>query len=102
LAGVIVQTGEDVRNFKVGDAVLGFTHNRGSHAEFVAVPVGSRGDDSVCGDRSRRAFGRRNRRGGRAPRRAPMTRLPIMIPPINQITLPPKTNTPSEATFDAK
>ena len=39
LAGVIVQTGADVDNFKVGDAVLGFTHNRGSHAEFVAVPV---------------------------------------------------------------
>lgn len=37
LAGVVVDTGPDVRGFAVGDEVLGFTHNRASHAEFVAV-----------------------------------------------------------------
>ena len=39
LAGVIVETGPGVDQFKLGDEVLGFTHNRGSHAEFATVPV---------------------------------------------------------------
>ncbi|MFF5008848.1 NADP-dependent oxidoreductase [Streptomyces phaeochromogenes] len=37
LAGVVVEVGPQVRGFAVGDEVLGFTHDRASHAEFVAV-----------------------------------------------------------------
>ena len=39
LAGVIEQLGEGVTNLSVGDEVLGFTDERASHAEFVAVPA---------------------------------------------------------------
>ncbi|MDL4813430.1 NADP-dependent oxidoreductase [Actinomadura opuntiae] len=37
LAGVIVEAGAEMRGFAVGDEVLGFTHRRASHAEFVVV-----------------------------------------------------------------
>lgn len=37
LAGVVAELGPEVRGFAVGDEVLGFTHDRASHAEFVAV-----------------------------------------------------------------
>ncbi|MEU6351808.1 NADP-dependent oxidoreductase [Streptomyces sp. NPDC047072] len=37
LAGVVVETGPQSRGFAVGDEVLGFTHRRASHAEFVVV-----------------------------------------------------------------
>nr|WP_220198207.1 alcohol dehydrogenase catalytic domain-containing protein [Ktedonospora formicarum] len=37
LAGIVVAIGERVQAFTVGDEVIGFTHNRGSHAEFVVV-----------------------------------------------------------------
>ncbi|MCX5320814.1 NADP-dependent oxidoreductase [Streptomyces sp. NBC_00120] len=37
LAGVVVGVGAQVRGFTVGDEVLGFTHDRASHAEFVVV-----------------------------------------------------------------
>ncbi|MHC3473170.1 NADP-dependent oxidoreductase [Streptomyces sp. 7R007] len=37
LAGVVVELGPEVRGFAPGDEVLGFTHNRASHAEFVVV-----------------------------------------------------------------
>ena len=37
LAGVVVELGAQARGFRVGDAVLGFTHARASHAEYVAV-----------------------------------------------------------------
>ncbi|MER5600817.1 NADP-dependent oxidoreductase [Streptomyces sp. NPDC002265] len=37
LAGVVVESGPHVRGFAVGDEVLGFTHGRASHAEFVVV-----------------------------------------------------------------
>jgi NADPH:quinone reductase-like Zn-dependent oxidoreductase len=37
LAGVVEQVGDGVREFAVGDEVLGFTHNRASHAELVVV-----------------------------------------------------------------
>jgi NADPH:quinone reductase-like Zn-dependent oxidoreductase len=37
LAGVVVEAGPEVRGFAVGDEVLGFTHSRASHAEFVVV-----------------------------------------------------------------
>ncbi|MFJ2240790.1 NADP-dependent oxidoreductase [Streptomyces sp. NPDC087859] len=37
LAGVVVEVGAQVRGFAVGDEVLGFTHGRASHAEFVVV-----------------------------------------------------------------
>ncbi len=37
LAGVVVEVGPQVRGVAVGDEVLGFTHNRASHAEFVVV-----------------------------------------------------------------
>jgi NADPH:quinone reductase-like Zn-dependent oxidoreductase len=37
LAGVVVEVGAQVRGFAVGDEVLGFTHGRASHAEYVVV-----------------------------------------------------------------
>jgi len=37
LAGVVVALGPEVRGFAVGDEVLGFTHSRASHAEFVVA-----------------------------------------------------------------
>ncbi|WP_419995164.1 NADP-dependent oxidoreductase [Streptomyces boninensis] len=37
LAGVVVDIGPEARGFAVGDEVLGFTHRRASHAQFVAV-----------------------------------------------------------------
>jgi len=37
LAGVVVEVGSQVSGVAVGDEVLGFTHNRASHAEFVVV-----------------------------------------------------------------
>ena len=39
LAGSVVQTGAGVADFKPGDAVLGFTDKRASHAEFAVVPA---------------------------------------------------------------
>jgi NADPH:quinone reductase-like Zn-dependent oxidoreductase len=39
LAGVIEQLGDGVASFQVGDEVLGFTHDRASQAELVAVPA---------------------------------------------------------------
>jgi NADPH:quinone reductase len=39
-AGVVHALGEDVTSWAVGDEVLGWTQDRASHAEFVAVPVG--------------------------------------------------------------
>jgi len=37
LAGVVAETGPDVTAFSSGDEVIGFTHNRASHAEYVVV-----------------------------------------------------------------
>jgi NADPH:quinone reductase-like Zn-dependent oxidoreductase len=37
LAGVVVETGAGVEGFASGDEVIGFTDDRASHAEFVAV-----------------------------------------------------------------
>src|SRR5215469_1390868 len=37
LAGVVVEAGPQMRGVAVGDEVLGFTHHRASHAEFVVV-----------------------------------------------------------------
>ncbi len=39
LAGVVSSVGEGVSEFAVGDAVLGWSWQRSSHAEYVAVPV---------------------------------------------------------------
>jgi NADPH:quinone reductase-like Zn-dependent oxidoreductase len=39
LAGVVTAVGEDVRDFSVGDEVLGWSLRRSSHAEYVAVPA---------------------------------------------------------------
>jgi NADPH:quinone reductase len=39
LAGVVSAVGEDVSEFAVGDEVLGWSWQRSSHAEYVAVPV---------------------------------------------------------------
>ncbi len=39
LAGLVVTLGDDVRDFAVGDAVLGFSWRRSSHATHVAVPT---------------------------------------------------------------
>ena len=39
LAGVVQAVGDDVRRFSVGDEVLGWTEERASHAELVAVPA---------------------------------------------------------------
>jgi NADPH:quinone reductase-like Zn-dependent oxidoreductase len=40
LAGVVAEVDPGVDTFAVGDEVLGFTDNRASHAQFVAVPAG--------------------------------------------------------------
>lgn len=40
LAGVVAEIGDGVDAFAVGDDVLGFTEERASHAQFVAVPAG--------------------------------------------------------------
>jgi NADPH:quinone reductase-like Zn-dependent oxidoreductase len=37
LAGVVTETGPGVTSFAAGDEVIGFTHNRASHAEYVLV-----------------------------------------------------------------
>ncbi len=37
LAGVVAELGAETRGFAVGDEVLGFTHRRASHAEYVVV-----------------------------------------------------------------
>jgi NADPH:quinone reductase-like Zn-dependent oxidoreductase len=39
LAGVVTAVGEGVREFSVGDEVLGWSMGRSSHADYVAVPV---------------------------------------------------------------
>jgi len=41
LAGTVEQIGPEVTAFAVGDDVLGFTHNRASHAEFVLAEAGN-------------------------------------------------------------
>jgi NADPH2:quinone reductase len=38
LAGIVVTIGDGVGSFAVGDEVLGWTNDRASHAEYVAVP----------------------------------------------------------------
>jgi NADPH:quinone reductase-like Zn-dependent oxidoreductase len=38
-AGVVAETGSGVDDFAQGDEVIGFTDNRGSHAEYVVVPT---------------------------------------------------------------
>lgn len=37
LAGIVTAVGEGVKAYTVGDEVIGFTHNRASHGEFVVV-----------------------------------------------------------------
>lgn len=39
LAGVVEQVGPSADGFQPGDEVIGFTHDRSSHAELVAVPA---------------------------------------------------------------
>lgn len=39
LAGVVVEVGDGVSDFVVGDEVLGFSHQRSSHATHAKVPV---------------------------------------------------------------
>lgn len=40
LAGVVLEAGQDVTEFAVGDEVLGFSHGRSSHATHTTAPVG--------------------------------------------------------------
>jgi NADPH:quinone reductase-like Zn-dependent oxidoreductase len=39
LAGVVERVGPSADGFRAGDEVIGFTHDRASHAELVAVPA---------------------------------------------------------------
>lgn len=39
LAGVVEERGEQVRNVAVGDEVIGYSDDRASHAQYVAVPA---------------------------------------------------------------
>lgn len=39
LAGIVVETGPDVEDFSTGDAVLGFSWTRSSHASHTVVPA---------------------------------------------------------------
>jgi NADPH:quinone reductase-like Zn-dependent oxidoreductase len=39
LAGVVVELGSGVKEFAVGDEVIGFSDRRSSHAEYVTVPA---------------------------------------------------------------
>jgi NADPH2:quinone reductase len=39
LSGVVTEVGADVTDFRVGDGVLGWSWERSSHAEYVAVPA---------------------------------------------------------------
>jgi NADPH:quinone reductase-like Zn-dependent oxidoreductase len=39
LAGVVIEAGDDVSDFAVGDEVLGFSFQRSSHATHASVPV---------------------------------------------------------------
>jgi NADPH:quinone reductase-like Zn-dependent oxidoreductase len=39
LAGVVAELGAGVTGFAVGEAVIGFSHRRSSHAEYVTVPA---------------------------------------------------------------
>jgi NADPH:quinone reductase-like Zn-dependent oxidoreductase len=41
LAGIVVETGQDAGDVAIGDEVIGFTHNRASHAELVIVEAGN-------------------------------------------------------------
>jgi NADPH:quinone reductase-like Zn-dependent oxidoreductase len=41
LAGVVTETGPGVTSFAAGDEVIGFTHNRASHAEYVVAEAGN-------------------------------------------------------------
>src|SRR5690349_6785429 len=41
LAGVVEEVGDGVAVFAVGDEVLGYTHERASQAEYVAVDEGN-------------------------------------------------------------
>ena len=40
LAGVVIEVGDGVRDFAVGDEALGFSFQRSSHAAHTSVPVG--------------------------------------------------------------
>ena len=39
LAGIVAEVGANVTAFRSGDEVFGFSHERASHAEYVAVPA---------------------------------------------------------------
>lgn len=41
LAGIVTEVGSGVTGFSVGDEVIGYTDNRASHAEYVAVEAGN-------------------------------------------------------------
>jgi NADPH:quinone reductase-like Zn-dependent oxidoreductase len=41
LAGIVVSAGPDAGRFAAGDEVIGYTHNRASHAEYVLVEAGN-------------------------------------------------------------
>jgi len=55
-AGIVTETGDSVNDFKTGDEVVGYSHQRSSHAEYVFGAGKSAGEAP-----GRRYMGRRRR-----------------------------------------
>jgi Alcohol dehydrogenase GroES-like domain len=76
-AGTVAEVGDGVDRYAVGDAVLGYSDERGSHAELVSAPaehVVAKPDGLPVGGRRVDVRRARRRLGMRVDRRAPARR----------------------------